>query len=483
MPDLTPATLPPTRKPETNLRARIKSQVRRDQLICLAITAALIAGIFLLEPSIKQKRSKLVQSSDKSIGQLLLTFPRLALGGFRGILAMALWKNAEHDKNVQKWRPLETDYNAIAALEPYFASDYIFNAWNMSYNLSAQYHGLDTKYKWVLDGLVYLYKGEHYVPDNANMIINEANDFFLKLGTSFERKYYCARWRYDIAHLYRYQPGQKGKNFGTLPEVYFIVHQPEFKCKLLPALDGKGPIGHGVRVGKIHYRYGLSVFYFAWVEYGRAMHQPKLPTDSGIEVLESWQPMALRLWCRDDIYYAQRLTNHIFSEPEAKMLRRFPARVRNILDCYRNVAINGPRDIREWHVYLQKFPDQYNVHHQHLLETRYFMALAKAEKTMFEGLVAWQNNDRKFRIGDRADRYLLLAISRFKAAMAAFHTYLHEAYPRTAGFPKGMGRGGQMKFMRAMEARIAGIESFRLTAQRGVPNLSFLDPVTLSDSD
>jgi hypothetical protein len=111
------------------------------------------------------------------------------------------------------------------------------------------------------------------------------------------------------------------------------------------------------------------------------------------------------------------------------------------------------------------------------------MALAKAEKTMFEGLVAWQNNDRKFRIGDRADRYLLLAISRFKAAMAAFHTYLHEAYPRTAGFPKGMGRGGQMKFMRAMEARIAGIESFRLTAQRGVPNLSFLDPVTLSDSD
>ena len=131
------------------------------------------------------------------------------------------------------------------------------------------------------------------------------------------------------------------------------------------------------------------------------------------------------------------------------MLRRFPARVRNILDCYRNVAINGPRDIREWHVYLRKFPDQYDVHHQHLLETRYFMALALAEKAMFQGLVAWQNNDRKFRIGDKADRYLLLAISRFKAAMVAFHTYLHVAYPRTAGFPKGMGRGGQMKFMRA----------------------------------
>jgi hypothetical protein len=240
MPDLIPTEMPPPRAPETNLRARLKSQARRDQLICVAIAVVLIAGIFFIQPAIKVRRSHLVQTNDSNIGQLLLTFPRLALGGFRGVLAAALWENAEHDKNVQKWRPLETDYNAIAAIEPYFASDYIFNAWNMSYNLSAQYHGLDTKYKWVLDGLVYLYKGEHYVPNNANMIINEANDFFLKLGTSFERKYYCARWRYDIAHLYRYQPGEKGSHFGTLPEVYFIIHQPEFKCKLLPPLDGHG---------------------------------------------------------------------------------------------------------------------------------------------------------------------------------------------------------------------------------------------------
>lgn len=483
MPDLKPDPVNTPRAPDTNLRARMRSEVRRDQVICLAIAAVLLLAIFALQPLLQARRSHLVQSSDKSIGQLLLTFPRLALGGFRGVLAMALWENAEHDKNAQKWRPLETDYNAIAALEPYFGTDYIFNAWNMSYNLSAQYHGLDTKYKWVLDGLVYLYKGEHYVPDNSNMIINEANDFFLKLGTSFERKYYCARWRYDIAHLYRYKPGEKGKQFGTLPEVYFIVHQPEFKCTLLKPLSGHGPIGHGVRVGKIHYRYGLSVFYFAWVEYGRAMSQPKLPSDSGIEVLDSWQPMALRLWCRDDIYYAQRLTNRIFNEPPARMLRRFPARVRNILDCYRNVAINGPRDVREWHAYLQKFPDQYNVHHSHLLETRYFMALAKAESAMFQGLVAWQNNGRKFRLGDAADQHLLAAIALYKQAMVAYHTYLHEAYPRTAGFPKGMGRNGQMRFMHAMEARIAGIESFRLTAQTGQPNLTFLDPVTLSDSD
>ncbi len=465
------------------LPRRINSQARRDQVICIAIAVVLLAGICLIQAPLRSQRARLVTNHNKSVGDLIMTFPRLTLGGFRGVLAMVLWENAEKDKNKHQWVPLETDYNAIAALEPYFGSAYIFNAWNQSYNLSAQFHDMNTKYKWVLDGLIYLYKGEKYVPNNANMIMNEANDFYLKLGTSFERRYYTARWRYDLAHLYRYQPGKVNAQLSTLAEVYYIVHRPEFHIKLLPPRSGKGPVGHGVSVNGVHYRYGLSVFYFAYQEYQRALHTVPGPTDMGQQVLDSWPSMTLRCWCRDDLFYAQRLTSRLFNEPEKQMLRRFPARVENIQDCYRNVKVNAPRAIREFKEYLTKYPYQTTLHRPHIVEVRYYEALEKAEHELFRGLVRWQNNDRQFRLGDAADRDLASAVVLYRQAIAEYEHYLNVAYPAQANGMPNPHRADQIRFLNALRARINGIQSFRLTAAHSRPNMSFLTPATLSFSD
>ncbi len=485
-PSAPPIAPGPSGGPRLNLVATIRSRVRRDQLICLIIATVLMLVIFTIQPSLHARRSQLIQrnSSAKNLGHLLLTFPRLALGGFRGVLAAVLWEDAERDKNHHKWRPLETDYKAIATIEPYFGQVYIFNAWNMSYNLSAQFHSMNTKYKWVLDGLVSLYHGEKYVPNNANVIMNEANDYFLKLGTSFERKYYCPRWRYDIAHLYRYNPKKVSSGLSSLGQVYFLVTRPEFHCKLLKPRNGHGPAGHGVSIHGVHYRYGLSPFYFAWCEYNRALHQPTPPTDMGVEILHSWKPMCLRLWCRDDCFYAQRLTNRIFNDDsESKMLPRFPARAANIRDCYRNIAVNGPRSIREFQIYLHKYPDQRAVHRSHIYEVRFYEALARAEGMLFQGLVQWQIDHRHFRLGDAADRKLAAAVPLYNNAMLAYQNYLNVAYPPSPTGLPNPGLKGQRKFLRAMRVRIAGIDSFRVTAAHHKPDMSFLQPVTLSYSD
>jgi hypothetical protein len=466
------------------LMGRIRSQARREQVICIAIALILLAGIFLIQGPLRARRSVLVTNHNKSVGDLIMTFPRLTLGGFRGILAMVLWENAENDKNNHDWVPLETDYNAIAALEPYFGSAYIFNAWNQSYNLSAQFHDMNTKYKWVLDGLIYLYKGEKYVPDNANMIMNEANDFFLKLGTSFERRYYTARWRYDLAHLYRYQPGKVNAQLSTLAEVYYIAHRPEFHITLLPPRSGHGPAGHGVEIDGMHYRYGVSVFYFAYQEYQRALHTVPGPTDMGQQVLDSWPPMTLRCWCRDDLFYAQRLTNRIFNlDKQKQMLPRFPARVENIDDCYRNVKVNAPRCIKEFKQYLTQYPYQKYVHTQHIVEVRYYEALARAEHELFRGLVQWQRNNRHFRLGDAADHDLVSAVALYQQAMDSYNQYLNVAYPNQRNGMPDPSRKAELKYLNALRARVDGIQSFRLTAEHHKPDMSFLAPVTLSFSD
>ncbi|HTV47564.1 MAG TPA: hypothetical protein VMG59_03885, partial [Phycisphaerae bacterium] len=250
-----PTPIAPADRP-INLLSRIRSEARRDQLICAALIVVFLLCIFAIQPFIQSQRSQLVVSDDKSVGNLLLTFPRLTLGGFRGILVTVLWETAENDKNNRNWIPLQSDYQAIAALEPYFSSDYIFNAWNESYNLSAQFHSLPDKYKWVLDGLVYLYRAEKFVPNNADIITNEGNDFFLKLGTSFEKDYYCSRWRSDIANMYLFDPKKVDPQLSPLQDIKTIVEQPQFNAVWLPALDGKGPVGHGIKIGDVEYRYG-----------------------------------------------------------------------------------------------------------------------------------------------------------------------------------------------------------------------------------
>ncbi len=485
-PDLKPTSTAAARAqaPVTYVASR-QSRARRDQLVYLSMAVILLIGIFFIQPELNRQRAKLVPvDKTQQVGDLLIQFPRLTLGGFRGLLAMTLWEDAESDKNHHRWRPLETDYNMIAALEPYFGSAYIFNAWNQSYNLSAQFHSMQTKYKWVLDGLVYLYKGEHYVPNDADMIMEEANDYFLKLGTSFERKYYCARWRFDIAHNYEYIPGKINPALSTLGEVHFLVSRPQFKAKWLPPRTGKGPLGHGVEIDGIHYRYGLSPFYFAYVEYKRALAQPVPPDTQGLQVLESWPPMCLRLWCRDDVYYAQRLAYRIFSVPQKDFTRHFPQRIEEIHDCYRNVSINAPRAILAFTHYLAKFPDQWGVHHQHRAEVRYYQALALAEGKLFNALVAWQNNDRRYRLGDQADQLMAQAETLFENAKVAYNHWLNIAYPPMANGMPNPSLGDELKHRNALDVRIAGIEAFRRTAAaHKKPDMNFLSPQTLSYSD
>ena len=154
--------------------------------------------------------------SEKTLGSLAVTFPRLTLGGLRGVASTYLWIQAEEDKNERRWVDLETKYDLIGALQPYFASVYVYHSWNQAYNLSAQWQEQDIKYKWVLDGLSYVYKGEDFNPSNPDIMFEEAQLLAQKLGLSFERTYYRAHWRSDISRLHELNVTTKAKTDDTV---------------------------------------------------------------------------------------------------------------------------------------------------------------------------------------------------------------------------------------------------------------------------
>src|ERR1043165_5834890 len=89
-------------------------------------------------------------------------------------------------------------------------------SWNQAYNISAQWQEQDIKYKWVVDGVSYLYKGEDFNPSNPDIMFEEAQLYAQKLGGAFERIFYRAHWRNDISRLHELNDATKVQHDDTV---------------------------------------------------------------------------------------------------------------------------------------------------------------------------------------------------------------------------------------------------------------------------
>jgi len=467
-----------------------RSRARRDQLISVAVMVVCLGLILAMHPMLREKRLEIQadpltkageRSTEDALRQLSIDFPRLTLGGFRGILAMVLWQNAEEAKNNRQWMELNSMYNVIGKLEPYFVTVYVFNAWNQAYNLSAQWHSVENKYEWVLEGLDHLYQGEQYNPGNPDIILEQAQMYFMKLGTSFERISYRQFWRDNIAHQYELQdgltmkPGAKAdeiKAFETHRKVRAYILRPEFNAELREDPANPAKRGYGIRVKGLNaakpeetmdFQYGVSPFYFAYVEYRRCLASGQ-PTTTGRKVIDAFPAMSLRLWCRDDVYFCQTRIREMFADgPANGKIDDFDAKVFELRDCFRNVEVIAPKAVDEFALHLQRYPRNENIHRKHMFETLMVQAVGAAEHEMFEGLVRWQAEGRK--MTPAARKHLEASLPKYSEAITATILFADKLYPigENGANPD---RADITKYAKALQERSDGVRKM-LNAQPG----------------
>jgi hypothetical protein len=504
-----------------------RSRARGDQFKAGVLGAALLGAAVLLQQFILvPRRHALVRESETSLQSLAVAFPRLTLGGFRGLLATYLWIQAENDKNDRKWVELETKYDIIGALQPYFISVYVFHAWNQAYNLSAQFHDIDTKYKWVLDGLAYLNKGEDYNPNTPDILVEQGHMYFMKLGGSFERIYFRQHWRDDISRFYEFNSSSLAeKNDRT--EALKLVHDfvmrvgPEnkdaaaktkdpaelqklniFHTAELPDPSGKTTkIGYGVSIvdptlfthradGKqpgdpVLFRWGLSPYYFAYVEYRRTIAAGP-PSTTAMRVVDSWPAMSLRLWCRDDMYYSQQTVKDIFG-PGGLVDRTAPNdtagqdRITNkyaeLEDCYRNVAMIAPRSIEEFGQHLLRYPMNKPIHGKHIKETKSYEVMGVAEDALLRALIQWQQDGRQLTPASRA--LFEAALPLYDKSIETALAWVDEMYPVREGANYNPDRMDSEKYVIALRARKRGIENILKLQPGDKADMSFLGEETV----
>lgn len=85
-----------------------------------------------------------------------LTFVMAGLGGFRGIVAEVLWFRVSRLQEEGRYLELVQLADWIARLDPHASEAWVYNAWNLAYNVSIMMLRAEDRLRWVQNGVALL---------------------------------------------------------------------------------------------------------------------------------------------------------------------------------------------------------------------------------------------------------------------------------------------------------------------------------------
>jgi hypothetical protein len=94
---------------------------------------------------------------------------RLGLTGSRGAVTCFLWMTAIDKQKRHEWNELEVLVDSLTYLQPHFITPWLFQSWNLSYNVSAECDRVNDKYFYIARGVNLQAHGERQNRDNPTM--------------------------------------------------------------------------------------------------------------------------------------------------------------------------------------------------------------------------------------------------------------------------------------------------------------------------
>jgi hypothetical protein len=122
-----------------------------------------------------------LQQGDNELGGATV---RLLLTGSRGLAVSALWLNAQQKQKQQEWSELDISVNSIAKLQPHTIGPWLFQSWNLAYNVSVEMDRLNDMYFYIARGISIGADGEALNWNNPDLRWTIAFFYQNKFGVS-----------------------------------------------------------------------------------------------------------------------------------------------------------------------------------------------------------------------------------------------------------------------------------------------------------
>ena len=182
------------------------------KIVYLAVLAGLLLPLsWLSQPAsvevggARQPGGKLAQlRDDYSLSQARLgeidpvsETMKLATLGMRGPAANLLWGKALHYQKIKDFTNLSATLEQITKLQPNFIRVWIFQGWNLSYNVSVDFDDYRDRYFWVIRGIRFTQEGLEYNRDEPTLLREVGRVISRKMGQSDEHVQFRKLFRAD----------------------------------------------------------------------------------------------------------------------------------------------------------------------------------------------------------------------------------------------------------------------------------------------
>jgi hypothetical protein len=195
---------------------------RAKKILSLLLAAALLAVSGQVQKSLDRDRVQLGLTIGEPLQNAppVLAFTTVALGGFRGLISNLLWIRSNDLQIDEKYFEAAQLAEWITDLEPHFAQVWVYQAWNMAYNISVKFKenapgDYSDRWRWVQRGIALLRdEGLRYNPDEI-LIYRELAWFFQhKMGQNLDDAniFYKQQWAEAMTPFF----GAGGTNFENL---------------------------------------------------------------------------------------------------------------------------------------------------------------------------------------------------------------------------------------------------------------------------
>jgi hypothetical protein len=183
------------------MRGRLKT------ISLLTLAVVLLGGVSQVQKSLNRDRERLGLTRVEPLKNAppVLAFTTVALGGFRGLIANALWIRSSHLQDEDKFFEAMQLADWITKLEPHFPQVWAYMAWNMAYNISVKFKDASDRWRWVRAGFELLRdEGLRYNPNETLIYRELAWIFQHKMGQNLDdaNMYYKREWMREMERVF-----------------------------------------------------------------------------------------------------------------------------------------------------------------------------------------------------------------------------------------------------------------------------------------
>jgi len=144
------------------MASRFQQQALLRKVVYVALILCLLTASLLHRRLIVIPQAYNLQLREEARGEVELTSSavRLLTTGGRGFATCGLWLSAIEKQRKHEWNEMEMLVRSITKLQPYFVSPWLFQSWNLSFNVAVEFDRVKDKYFYITRGLELLSEGE-----------------------------------------------------------------------------------------------------------------------------------------------------------------------------------------------------------------------------------------------------------------------------------------------------------------------------------